>query len=118
MTPQMMQLAQLAQRLLMMQQGTNQLGAFLRQLAMMIKSAGSSQFMQNPKAGTKIAKAQEHLVSAIGDLNEQSPNSGGAIQNAMMDLIKPPLGPAAGGGGGGGGGPPQGPQTPAYPMGM
>lgn len=117
----MMKLAQLAQRLLMQQQGTEQLKNFVLQIISMIKSVNSSQFMQNPKATKRFSSAMENLSQGIGDLAETSPNSGGSIQNAIMELMKPALGPAGGQGGGApggpGGGPPQGPTPPAYPLG-
>lgn len=116
--PQMVKLAQLAQRLLMQQQGTEQLKNFVLQIISMIKSVNSSQFMQNPKATKRFSTAMENLSQGIGDLAETSPNSGGSIQNAIMELMKPAMGP----GGGQGtqmasGGPPQGPTPPAYPLG-
>jgi hypothetical protein len=124
MTPQMMQLAQLAQRLLMNQQGTQYLGEFLKKIALMVKSANASQFMQNPRAGTKLSSAMEKILSAVSDLGSSSPQSGGPISSSLMDLVKPPTQP--GGPPGGGGGPqgpaargpaPGGPSAPAYPLG-
>lgn len=122
MTPQMMQLAQLAQRLLMNQQGTQYLKQFIQRIAMMIKSANSSQFMQNPKAGTQLSQAQERLMKAVEHLGDTSPTSGGPISSSLMDLVKPqlqpggsPAGPA--GAGGAAQGPPAGPSAPAYPLG-
>lgn len=122
MTPQMMQLAQLAQRLLMNQQGTQYLKQFLQRIAMMIKSANSSQFQQNPKAGTQLASAQEKILKAVDHLSDTSPESGGPISNSLMELVKNQQpggaqggpqggGPPGQGGGPGGGGPP------AYPLG-
>jgi len=117
MTPQMFQMAQLAQRLLMNQQGTGYLAQFLKQIAMMVKSATASQFMQNPKAGVKLARAMEHITSAVQDLGDQAPNAGGPISSALMDMVKPPLGPAGGAPQGGPpGGKPPGPGAPAYPL--
>ena len=120
MTPQMMQLASLAQRLLMNQQGTQYLGQFLRRIAMMIKSANSSQFMQNPKAGTQLSQAQERILKAVDHLSDTAPNSGGPISNSLMDLVKPPVQPGgapAGPGGPMAQGPPAGQSAPAYPLG-
>lgn len=123
MTPQMFELAQLAQRLLMNQQGTQYLSEFLKKIAMMVKSATASQFMQHPKAGTKLASAQEKILSAVSDLSSSSPTSGGPISSSLMDLVKPSVTPGGAPGGGGGppgamarGGPPGG-GPPAYPLG-
>ena len=116
MNPQIMKLAQLAQRMLMQQQGTEHLKNFVLQIISMIKSVNASQFMQNPKASKRFATAMENLSLGINDLGETSPNSGGAIQNALMSVVKPALGPA-GGGGGPDGSPPSGPTPPAYPLG-
>lgn len=122
MTPQMVELAQLAQRLLMNQQGTQYLGQFLRRIAMMIKSAGASQFMQNPKANTQLAQAQERILKAVDHLNDTQPNSGGPISSSLMQLAQPqlqpggaPPGPA--GAGGAAAPPPPGQSAPAYPLG-
>lgn len=120
MTPQMFELAQLAQRLLMNQQGTQYLSQFLKRIAMMIKSASASQFMQNPKAGTQLASAQEKILKAVSHLSEATPTSGGGISNALMELVKPSQGPGTPGGGGtqmAGGGPGGGGGAPAYPLG-
>lgn len=122
MTPQMMQLAQLAQRLLMNQQGTDYLKQFLQRISMMIKSANASQFMQNPKAGTQLSSAMEKILKAVDHLGDTTPNSGGPISNSLMELVKPQLQPGGSPGPGGppgamaqGPGPGQGP--PAYPLG-
>lgn len=122
MTPQMVELAQLAQRLLMNQQGTQYLSQFLKRIAMMIKSANSSQFMQNPKAGTQLSQAMERVLKAVDHLGETTPNSGGPISSSLMQLARPqlqpggaPPGPA--GAGGAAAPPPDGQSAPAYPLG-
>ena len=122
MTPQMLELAQLAQRLLMTQQGTQYLGQFLRRIAMMIKSASASQFMQNQRANTQLAQAQERVLKAVDHLSDNAPNASGPISISLMELVKPqvqpggsPAGPA--GAGGMAAPPPGGPAPPAYPLG-
>lgn len=116
--PQTMKLAQLAQRLLMQQQGTEQLKNFVMQIISMVKSVNASQFMQNPKASKRFATAMENLSQGVTALGEDSPNAGGPIQNAIMEMMKPALGPAGGQGTQmASGGPPQGPTPPAYPLG-
>ena len=122
MTPQIFELAQLAQRLLMNQQGTQYLGQFLRRIAAMIKSANASQFLQNPKAGTQLSQAMERVLKAVDHIQEQSPTAGGPISSSLMDLVKPQLGPGSPSGGAPPGGPmarggPAGPAPPAYPLG-
>lgn len=111
-TPEMMQLAQLAQRLLMGQKGNEYVQKMIRQLAMQIKAAMNSQFMSNPGAESDLASAMQKLNSAVGKMSKTTENSGApALQSAVADLMQPPEGSGS----------PQvaqKPQGPAYPLSM
>lgn len=107
-TPEMQQLAQLTQRLLMQQKGTEYASKMIRQLGMQLKSVMKSQFMQSPKAMEKLAKALSHMDAAASELNSSMDSSGPALSSAVADLTMPPEGgqPA----------PPVRPTAPAYPL--
>ena len=94
-TPQMAQMAQLVQRLLMQQKGTEYAKKMLRQLGLMVKGAMNSQFMQNPAAESDLADAFKKLNSAGDKLDKGSGSGAPALQSMVADLMgndaaKPP----------------------------
>ena len=87
-TPQMAQMAQLVQRLLMQQKGTEYAKKMLRQLGLMVKGAMNSQFMQNPPAEGDLADAFKKINSAVDKLDKSSSTSGApALQSMVADLM-------------------------------
>ena len=94
-TPQMAQMAQLVQRLLMQQKGTEYAKKMLRQLGLMVKGAMNSQFMQNPPAESDLADAFKKINSAVDKLDRTSGSGAPALQSMVADLMgndaaKPP----------------------------
>lgn len=87
-TPQMMQMAQLVQRLMLQQKGTDYAKKMLRQLAMMLKGAMNSQFMQNPAAESDLADAFKKVNSSADKLDRTSANTAGPqLQSMVADLM-------------------------------
>lgn len=107
-TPEMAQLAQLTQRLLMQQRGTQYASKMIRQLGMQIKSVMKSQFLQSPAAMEKLAKALTHMDAAAAELAKTMDSSGPALSSAVADLTMPPEGGQAP--------PPVRPSAPSYPL--
>ncbi len=94
-TPQMAQMAQLVQRLLVQQKGTDYAKKMLRQLGLMVKGAMNSQFMQNPPAESDLADAFKKINSAVDKLDRNSGTGAPALQSMVADLMvsdaaKPP----------------------------
>lgn len=87
-TPQMTQMAQLVQRLMMQQKGSEYAKKMLRQLAMMLKGAMNSQFMQNPQAESDLADAFKKINSASDKLDRTNANTNaGPLQSMVADLM-------------------------------
>src|SRR4029077_12889447 len=72
--PQQAMMAQIAQRILQQQQGTDYLKKMLANVRMMLRKAIASNFLQDPKATSDISSAMQKIAASEEKLSKTGSN--------------------------------------------